>query len=169
MQDLIQDLLTYSRVGRSDEMSLTDCEYVLKEALANLQVEMETRGANLTHDPLPAVMGNERELIQLFQNLVGNALKFHGEQPPEVHIGVQRQPDQWIFSVRDNGIGIDPQFAERIFQMFQRLHRKDEYPGTGIGLTICKKVVEHHGGRIWVESAPGTGATFLFTLPAASP
>ena len=168
MQDLIQDLLTYSRVGRSAEMTTTDCEQVLNEALANLQVEVETSGAQIQHTALPTVMGNERELIQLFQNLVGNALKFHGDSPPEVHIGARRQHNDWLFSVRDNGIGLDPQFSERIFQMFQRLHRKDEYPGTGIGLAVCKKVVEHHGGHIWVDSAPGAGATFLFTLPADS-
>jgi signal transduction histidine kinase/CheY-like chemotaxis protein len=169
MQDLIQDLLTYSRVGRSDEMTLTNCELVLNEALANLQVEIEASGARILRDPLPIVMGNERELTQLFQNLVGNALKFRGEQPPEIQITVERQPSAWRFRVRDNGIGLDPQFAERIFQMFQRLHRKDEYAGTGIGLTICRKVVEHHGGRIWVESAPGAGAAFFFTLPAVAP
>jgi signal transduction histidine kinase/DNA-binding response OmpR family regulator len=169
MQDLIQDLLTYSRVGRSEEMSLTDCERVLNEALANLQVEIETIGVRITREALPSVPGNERELIQLFQNLVGNGLKFRSDQPPEVHIGAQRQPDEWVFSVRDNGIGLDPQFADRIFLMFQRLHRKDEYPGTGIGLAICKKVVEHHGGRIWVESTPGAGATFFFTLPVVAP
>jgi chemotaxis family two-component system sensor kinase Cph1 len=150
-------------------MTATDCEHVLSEALANLQLEIEAGRAQVSHDELPVVMGNDRELVQLFQNLVGNAIKFHGDQPPEVHIGAERHAEGWLFRVRDNGIGLDPQFSERIFQMFQRLHRKDEYPGTGIGLTICKKVVEHHGGRIWVESAPGAGATFFFTLPVETP
>jgi PAS domain S-box-containing protein len=168
MQNLIQDLLTYSRVGRTDEMSLTDCEGVLDNALGNLQVEIETSGAHILREALPTVMGNELELTQVFQNLIGNALKFHGDQKPDIYIGAERKPGEWVFSVRDNGIGLDPQFADRIFQMFQRLHRKDEYPGTGIGLAICKKVVEHHGGRIWVESTPGAGAAFFFTLPAVA-
>ena len=165
MQDLIQDLLTYSRVGRSNEMALIDCEQVVNEAIANLQVEIESSTAQITRDPLPTLTANERELLQLFQNLVGNALKFRGDRLPEIHISARRQGDEWVFHVRDNGIGLDPQFADRIFLMFQRLHRKDEYAGTGIGLTICKKVVEHHGGHIWVESAPGEGASFFFTLP----
>ncbi len=119
----------------------------------------------ITHDPLPTITSNPVELTQVFQNLIGNAIKFKGERKPEIHVGAQRQAGGWLFTVRDNGIGIDPQFAERIFMIFQRLHTREQYPGTGIGLAICKKVVERHGGRIWVESQPGTGSTFCFTIP----
>jgi light-regulated signal transduction histidine kinase (bacteriophytochrome) len=128
----------------------------------------------VTHDPLPAVMADEMQLSQLFQNLVGNAIKFHSpERPPEIHVFVssQRAPnpgeagEEWLFSVRDNGIGIEEKYFERIFILFQRLHTREQYPGTGIGLAVCKKIVERHGGRIWVESTPGKGSTFYFTIP----
>jgi light-regulated signal transduction histidine kinase (bacteriophytochrome) len=119
----------------------------------------------VTYDTLPTVHGDAIQLGLVFQNLIGNALKFCGRTPC-IHIGARREGRQWIFSVRDNGIGLDPQHAERIFQVFQRLHTRSEYPGTGIGLAICKKIIERHGGRIWVESQPGAGATFMFTLPA---
>ncbi len=166
MQRMINDLLAYSRVNtRGKPFEPTDCEAVLEQALANLQMAMVESGAQITHAPLPTVMADKTQLMQVFQNLVGNAIKYHGDRPPEIHIEVKRQNDEWLFSVRDNGIGIDPQYAERIFVIFQRLHNHAEYPGTGIGLAICKKIVERHGGRIWVESQPGQGATFYFTIP----
>jgi len=165
MQQMINDLLAYSRVGtRGKALKPTPCETVLAQAMANLQMAIEESGAQVTHDPLPTVMADAAQLVQLFQNLIGNALRFHGEAPPRVHISAQRQGKEWVFSVRDNGIGIDPQHAGRIFLIFQRLHTRRKYPGSGIGLAICKKIVERHGGRIWVESQPGQGSTFYFTL-----
>jgi signal transduction histidine kinase len=166
MQALIKDLLTYSRIGKEDEsLDLTDCAEVLRVVLANLQMTIEKSGAVVIHSDLPTVMADKVQLIQLFQNLIGNAIKFRGDRPPEIHIGVERSNEEWTFSVRDNGIGIDPQQTERIFMIFQRLHTSEEYKGTGIGLAICKKIVERHGGRIWVESEPGKGSTFFFTIP----
>ena len=123
-------------------------------------------GAVITHDPLPSLPADQTQLTQLFQNLVGNALKFRRpEEPPRIHVAAAREDSAWRFSVRDNGLGIDPQFFDRIFIIFQRLHGREEYPGTGIGLAVCKKIVERHGGRIWVESEPGKGSTFHFTIP----
>jgi signal transduction histidine kinase/DNA-binding response OmpR family regulator len=169
MQLLIQDLLTYSRVDRlGRELAPVDAEAILSQVLRNLQAMVEETGAVATHDPLPTVMADAGQIGQLFQNLLVNALKFHGEQPPHVHVGVARQGRGWVFSVRDHGIGIDPQYADRIFRMFQRLHSRDAYPGTGIGLAICQKIVQRHGGTIWVESQPGQGATFSFTLPEST-
>ncbi len=165
MQILINDLLTYSRVGtRGKDFNPTNCEAALEAALTNLKKGIEETGAVVSHDPLPTVPADETQLGQLIQNLVGNALKFHGSAPPRVHVSAQEVDGEWRFSVRDNGIGIDPQHADRIFVIFQRLHTAAEYPGTGIGLAISKKIVERHGGRIWVESEPGHGATFYFTL-----
>lgn len=167
MQRLIQDLLLYSRVGsRGKEFEPADCNEVLGAAIVNLQAAIEESGAAITHQVLPVVMADASQLAQVFQNLVGNAIKFHGEAPPRVDISATRQGNAWVFAVRDNGIGIDPQFADRIFVIFQRLHGRGEYPGTGIGLSLCKKIVERHRGRIWVESKSGQGATFLFTIPA---
>jgi PAS domain S-box-containing protein len=166
MQRLINDLLTYSRVGTHGKgFQPTDCMAVLDQALANLKAAIEQSGAVVTHDPLPTVMADNLQLVQLFQNLIGNAIKFHGEEPPHVHVSAEQKGKEWVFSVRDNGIGIDPRYAERIFILFQRLHTREEYPGTGIGLAICKKIAERHGGRIWVESQPGIGSTFYFTIP----
>ncbi len=166
MQGLINDLLTYSRVGmRGKEFRLVDCSTVFDHVLAHLQVAVEESGAVVTRDALPAVMGDDTQLFQLFQNLISNAVKFRGDKAPQVHVSAGKKGNNWVFSVRDNGIGIAPRYFDRIFTIFQRLHKRAEYPGTGVGLAICKKVVERHGGRIWVESVPGKGATFYFTLP----
>jgi signal transduction histidine kinase len=168
MQRLINDLLQYSRVGtKGREPEPTNSEVVLERALANLKTAIEDNRATVTHDPLPVVMADDRQLEQLFQNLIGNAIKFHGAELPKVNMRAERSNGCWMFRVKDNGIGIEPQYYQRIFQVFQRLHTRQEYSGTGIGLAVCKKIVERHGGRIWVESEPGTGTTFLFTLPAA--
>jgi PAS domain S-box-containing protein len=166
MQRLINDLLAYSRVGTCAKgFEPTDCTAVLDQALANLKAAIEKSGAAVIHDPLPTVMADNLQLIQLLQNLIGNAIKFHVEKPPRIHVAAEQKGNEWVFSVRDNGIGIDPQYAERIFIIFQRLHTREEYPGTGIGLAICKKIVERGGGRIWVESQLGKGSTFYFTIP----
>lgn len=166
MQRLINDLLTYSRVGtRAKPIEPTDCTAVLDQALANLKAAIEKGSAVVTHDPLPIVMADELQLVQLLQNLIGNAIKFHVEKPPCIHVSAEQKGSEWVFSVRDNGIGIDPKYVERIFVLFQRLHTREEYAGTGIGLAICKKIVERRGGRIWVESQPGMGSTFYFTIP----
>jgi PAS domain S-box-containing protein len=167
MQRLIQDLLTYSRVGtRAHEFKPIDSGHALEKALANLKAAVDETGATLVQGKLPPVMADETQLIQLFQNLVGNALKFHGQSPPRVLVEAEREGPMWRFTVEDNGIGIEPQYYERIFIIFQRLHGKEEYAGTGIGLAICKKIVERHGGRIGLDSQPGQGTTFWFTLPA---
>jgi len=129
-------------------------------------VTIEESNAIVTHDELPSVMADETQVVQVFQNLIGNAIKFHAEEPPRIHVSAEKNEKEWIFSVRDNGKGIDPQYHERIFVIFQRLQGKGEYPGTGIGLAICKRIIERHGGRIWVESEPGKGSTFYFTIPA---
>jgi light-regulated signal transduction histidine kinase (bacteriophytochrome) len=166
MKTLISDLLAYSRVGtRGKEFALTDCEEILGRVLENLQIAIEENRGKVTHDPLPKLMADDVQLESLFQNLIGNAIKFHGKKPPRIHVGVKKDEKDWIFSVSDNGIGIDPQYFERIFIIFQRLHNREEYPGTGIGLAISKRIVERHGGRIWIESHPGKGSTFFFTLP----
>jgi signal transduction histidine kinase len=166
MQQLINDLLAYSRVGTRDkDFELTDCEVVFGHILANLQVAIEESGAVVTHDPLPTIMADVSQITQLFQNLIGNAIKFHGEELPRVHVSVEKKENEWLFSVRDNGIGIDPEYFDRIFVIFQQLHSRTEYPGAGIGLAISKKIVERHGGRIWVDSQPGKGSTFYFTIP----
>ena len=166
MQRLINDLLTYSRVTAQDKVfERVDCNGILEEALSNLRVAVEENRAVVTHDPLPTVMADGGQLGQLFQNLIGNAIKFRGKEPPQVYVSAERRTGEWLFSVRDNGIGVDPQYAERIFVIFQRLHNREEYPGTGIGLALCKKIVERHGGRIWVVSQTGQGTTFHFTLP----
>jgi two-component system, chemotaxis family, sensor kinase Cph1 len=170
MQRLINDLLAYSRVGRrGKEFASITCAAVVEAACANLRASIEESGAVITVDPLPVIIAEETQFVQLFQNLIGNALKFRGDRPAQVHIGAERLGDEWLFWVRDNGIGIEDQYAERIFMIFQRLHVRGQYPGTGIGLAIAKKIVEHHGGRIWVESKPGEGSTFYFTVPEKGP
>ena len=171
MEQLINDLLTYSRVDVADtQFEPVDCQAALTAALINVKTAIEESGSIVTHEPLPVVTGDRTQLTQLFQNLIANAVKYHSEKPPFIHVACMSRftPDnkpELLFSVRDNGIGIAPQYADRIFVIFQRLHSPEEYPGTGVGLAICKKIVEHHGGRIWVESQLGQGATFYFTLP----
>jgi PAS domain S-box-containing protein len=166
MKQLIEDLLAYSRVGtRGREFQPTDTGAALQKALVNLRAAQQASGAEVTHGAMPMVLADAPQLTQLFQNLIGNAMKFRGEAPSKIHVACEEKPDVWVFTVRDNGIGLDPQYADRIFMMFQRLHTKAEYPGTGIGLAICKKIVDRHGGRIWVESQPGKGCTFGFTIP----
>ena len=167
MQALITDLLAYSRVGsRGGQSKPTDLGRIVSETIANLGASIEASGAVVTHDPMPTVAADPAQMLQLFQNLVANAIKCRGQAPPRVRIAARRDEREWTFSVSDNGIGIDPEYTERIFVIFQRLHARGEYPGTGIGLAICKKIVERHGGRIWVESPRGAGSTFHFTLPA---
>ena len=167
MHALVRDLLAFSRVSTRDRVvEEIDCEAVLERVLANLRVAIEESGVSVTCGPLPRVTADASQLVQLLQNLVSNAIKFRGEVAPEVHVSARRQGDEWTFSVRDNGIGIDPQHWERIFTIFQRLHASGKHAGTGIGLSICKKIVERHDGRIWLESEPGEGATFCFSLPA---
>ncbi len=167
MQRLINDLLAYSRVGtRGRDFDQVELETVLQVTLRGLQSAIAEAAANVTHDPLPGLRADELQMTQVFQNLIANAIKFRATEPPRIHIAC-RQPDAgyWLISVRDNGIGIDPQYFERIFVIFQRLHPREKYPGTGIGLAICKKIVERHGGKIWVESSPGQGTTISFTIP----
>ena len=171
MQRLIQDLLTFSRVGTKGK-ELSDCssQRALEQALVNLRGAIEDSGARVTHDPLPDVHADEAQLVQLFQNLVGNAIKYQRPGVPEVHVSAVRDGGpRWLFAVRDNGLGIDPQYFERIFGMFQRLHRREEFAGTGIGLAICRKIAERHGSAIAVESEPGKGSTFSFSLAESAP
>jgi light-regulated signal transduction histidine kinase (bacteriophytochrome) len=166
MHVLINDLLSYSRAGNNrNRLTQTNCEETLARTLASLQAAIEESGAAITHDDLPTVMADRTQMDQLFQNLIGNAIKYRGADPPQIHVGCQRDGGWWVFSVRDNGIGIDPRYSERIFIIFQRLHTRDEYSGTGIGLAICKKIVERHGGKIWIESELGQGTTCYFKLP----
>jgi signal transduction histidine kinase len=166
MQKLINDLLSYSRVStRGKEFKNTDSKYALDQAIDNLRMVVKDSGAVITYDELPKVNADETQLIQLFQNLIDNAIKFRSREVPNIHISAKDNRSEWLFSVADNGIGIDPQYAERIFIIFQRLHEREKYPGTGIGLAICKRIIERHGGRIWVDSEPGKGSTFFFTIP----
>lgn len=166
MQALIRDLLAYSRMGaQSKEFAPVNCEQIFTRTVSNLKAAIEERNSVVTHDALPQVMANETQLEEVFMNLVGNALKYNREARPWVHVSAVPRDNEWLFSVRDNGIGIDPKYRDRIFVIFQRLHGKTEYSGTGIGLAICKKVIENHGGRIWVESDQERGSAFYFTIP----
>ncbi len=168
MQRLIEDLLAFSRVGtRGAPMVPVDGAKVLRVAGENLRAAVDEAGAAITHDDLPRVLADPGQFEQLLTNLIGNALKFRSAQPPRVHISARRDDRFWTFGVHDNGIGIESTYFDRIFVIFQRLHARTEYPGTGVGLAVCKKIVERHGGRIWVESSPGNGTTFFFTIPAA--
>ena len=169
-KDLVQDLLDFSRIDTQGKAFFeTSMEVVLDVVLNNLAVQIKEQGATVTHDPLPNVIADDGQMVQLLQNLVSNAIKFRGVDDPKVHIGCVNEKEGSRFTVRDNGIGIDPQYAEKIFVIFQRLHTRDEYPGTGIGLAISKKIVERHGGRIWVESGMGKGSIFVFTIPDGGP
>ena len=166
MRRLIEDLLAYSRVGTRGRAPVSvDVAAIVSTAEKNLQQAITESGAEITRDELPQILADEGQLVQVFQNLIGNAIKFRREDPPRLHLGARRQGGEWIFSVRDNGIGIEPEYFERIFVIFQRLNPREIYPGTGIGLAITKKIVERHGGRIWVESTPGVGSTVSFSLP----
>jgi len=166
MQGLINDLLTYSRVQtKGQELLEIDCQSVAEDALANLKVAIEESGAKIHLGTLPRVKGDNPQLIQVFQNLISNALKFKSDQNPVVTIECKEQGKYWLFEVRDNGIGFDLKYAERVFVIFQRLHSREVFPGSGIGLAVCKKIIERHGGRIWVETAPSQGAAFFFTMP----
>ncbi|HTA23990.1 MAG TPA: ATP-binding protein [Terriglobales bacterium] len=167
MQTLVTDLLTFSRVGRNRKSNPLAGDAVVREALENLQAALQESGAVVHYEALPTVSGDRTQLVQLFQNLIGNAIKFHGEKTPVITVSANRSAAEWEFSVSDNGIGIAAEHAEAIFVIFQRLHTRAEYPGNGVGLAICKKIVEQHGGRISVESKAGEGASFKFTLPAS--
>lgn len=166
MQALIQDLLAFSRVGRQEKgWRRTDCNLIVKQAMGNLGTAIQESGAMVTHDLLPTLMADGSQLAQVFQNLIGNAIKFRGAEVPAIHIRAERKnPAEWLFCVTDNGIGIASEHAEMIFIIFKRLHGRAEYPGNGIGLSICKRIIEHHGGSIWAESRPGHGSSFQFTL-----
>ncbi|MBA3539523.1 MAG: PAS domain-containing sensor histidine kinase [Deltaproteobacteria bacterium] len=165
MQALINDLLSFSRVGtRATQLVTISLEQPVKAAMSNLKTAIDESQAKVTYDPLPTLAIDQQQMTQVFQNLIGNALKFRGESAPAVHVSAQPNGDDWQITVRDNGIGISEEFFDNLFVLFQRLHTRTEYPGNGIGLAICKKIIERHGGRIWVESKPGEGAAFLFTL-----
>ena len=167
MQQMIQDLLAYSRVQtQGHEFVRIDSNTSLDLALSDLQIATKEHNAIITNDQLPSIFADQEQITKMFQNLIGNAIKFHKPGVvPKVHISAKQDKNNWIFSVSDNGIGINQQYADRIFKIFQRLHTRDEYPGTGIGLAICKRIAEQHGGTIWIESVPGSGSTFYFTIP----
>jgi PAS domain S-box-containing protein len=165
MQTLINDLLAYSRVGtQGAPFSRTDLEAILGDVLRILEMPIAEAGAIVTHDPMPVVTCDPTQIGQVFQNLITNAVKFRGDEPPRIHVSVREGDGEWTFSVADNGIGIEAEYFDRIFVIFQRLQGRAEYPGSGVGLAICKRIIERHGGRAWVESQPGTGSTFYFTL-----
>jgi PAS domain S-box-containing protein len=168
MQRLITDLLEFSRAGRRHVAERIAVSWIFDQTLFNLRAAIEESGATVTSSGLPTVAADAMQMMQLLQNLIGNAIKFRGEEPPRVHVSAESRGTEWVFSVRDNGIGIDPSYFQRIFGLFQRLHGSAKYPGAGIGLAICKRIVENHGGRIWVESQPGQGTTFFFTLPGGA-
>ena len=165
METLIDDLLLYSRVGKNDKpLQVVDCNLVLQKALSNLQLLIQENNATIVVRPLPQIVGDESQLIQLFQNLIDNAITYRSESPPLIEIDGRSDRHEWLFSIKDNGIGIDPKYNNRIFEVFQRLHPKERYSGSGVGLAICKKIVEHYGGNIWVESELGAGSIFWLTL-----
>ena len=167
MQQMINDLLTFSRVGtKGKPFQPTSLDQTFERALKNLSVSIDESHATVTCDPLPTIFADDLQMLQLFQNLIGNGIKFRSsERAPVIHVSVKTLKDAWEFSITDNGIGIAPEYYNRIFIIFNRLHTRDEYPGSGIGLAICKKIVERHGGSIWVESSIGEGTTFRFTIP----
>jgi light-regulated signal transduction histidine kinase (bacteriophytochrome) len=166
MQQLIQDLLTYSRVGRGElNLEPIDLNQMLRQVEKNLDVAIAESNTVLAYDPLPTITADLHQLTRLLQNLISNSIKYRGDRTPVIQITVEDRSQEWQFSIQDNGIGFDPQYAERVFVVFQRLHTRRKYPGTGIGLAICKKIVDRHHGRIWVDSVPDEGATFYFTIP----
>ena len=168
LESLINDLLAYSRIDtQGKDFESVDCSAVFDQVKTDLLMDSDHSEAEITRDDLPTVMADGTQMVQLFQNLISNGIKFHGEDPPIVHMSVERNEKEWLFAVRDNGIGIGQEHGERIFAMFQRLHTQEEYPGTGMGSAICKKIVERHGGKIWVKSQLGAGSTFFFTIDAA--
>jgi light-regulated signal transduction histidine kinase (bacteriophytochrome) len=170
MQILIQDLLAFSRVGRKEDAGTeVDCNTVIEDVRQVLASAVQESGAQVTCSNLPTVLADRTQMVQLFQNLIGNAIKFRGVKPPVISVRAEKRDQNWLFSVSDNGIGIAPEFAENIFVIFQRLHARTEYPGNGIGLAICKKIVERYGGKIWVESQPEAGSTFRFVMPSRTP
>jgi len=170
MQMLINSLLTYSRAGRK-VLSYTNVslDIVIGQAIVNLKTAIDESGAMIILGDLPVVSGDEMQLLQVFQNLIGNSIKFRGDDPPEIRISAKEENTDWVIGVEDNGIGIETQFREKIFVIFQRLNPREKFGGVGMGLAICKKIVERHGGRIWVESLPGRGCAFYFTLPKQKP
>ncbi len=166
MEALINALLDYARAGtKAGHSTPADYNDIVESSTTNLQVEIEKNSAIVTHDRLPTLLADHTQIIQLFQNLIGNSIKFRKEEPPRVHISAEHKEKEWVISICDNGIGIDPKHSTSIFDIFQRLHDNSKYPGNGIGLATCKKIVENHGGRIWVESTPGQGSTFKFAIP----
>ncbi len=167
MQTLIIDLLAYSRVGtRGKTFRTTDTNVILKNIISNLKPLIQESNALITNDPLPVIIADEAQLVHLFQNLISNAIKFKRKgKNPKIHISGETHQQEWLFSIQDNGIGIDQKYFDRIFIIFQRLHKRESYGGTGIGLAICKKIIQRHGGRIWVKSKPGKGSTFYFSIP----
>lgn len=167
MRALVDDLLSHSRIGTAPQLGTTDCAALVDRVMAGLRLAIAESDAVVTRDVLPAVQGDRKQLEQVFANLLSNAIKFRGTEPPRVHVSCEARGPEWVFTVRDKGIGIDPAYFAQIFEMFERLHSQAEYPGTGIGLAVCRKIVENHHGRIWVDSAPGRGAAFSFTLPRA--
>jgi signal transduction histidine kinase len=170
MQTLIQDLLAFSRVGRNGAArERVDCDAAMKEVLLSLGPAIQESGAVITHGALPAVWADRSQMTQVFQNLIGNAIKFRGKAPPAISVQAEKASQHWLFSVRDNGIGIAPEYAENIFVVFHRLHARTEYPGNGIGLAICKKIIERNGGKIWVEAQADHGSAFRFTMPCDGP
>jgi light-regulated signal transduction histidine kinase (bacteriophytochrome) len=167
MDNLLGDLRTYTQVSLTDQapQHKVDAAKVLEKALGNLEVAIKDSGASITFTGLPRLRMHEFQLQQVFQNLIGNAIRYRGKHPPRIVVAAERRPEAWIISVQDNGIGIEPQFKQQVFFMFKRLHSAAEYPGTGMGLAICQRIIERSGGRIWVESEPGHGSTFYFTIP----
>ena len=165
MEALIRDILTYSRLSvKGKPFEHINCEEILDVSLKNLQLLIQETGTTICRHPLPTLLADQLQLVQLFQNIIGNAIKYRSEKPPEIEVGVESQDSQWLFYIKDNGIGISPNHFNRIFAIFQRLHTREQYPGTGIGLAICQKIVNRHDGQIWVESEPGRGSTFYFTM-----
>lgn len=170
MQSLVRDLLSYARLSKSDSvLDRIDCNGLVAAVEHDLQVSLREAGGRVVREALPVIRGHRAQLGLVFQNLIANAIKFHGDAPPEVKISAERVETAWRFAVRDNGIGFSMEFATRVFEPFQRLHTRRQYDGSGIGLAICKRVIDLHGGRIWVESEPGAGTTFYFTLEDLQP